>query len=141
MGIGSRVCEILKERGITQKQFSKMTGIAESTISDWKRKGFNPSADKIGVICDALNITLDELYGNGKGSLKRAAGADGGLRPGPQRGVAFDGNAGYAQTAFEQLRFGRTGDDLIERARPRAQRKKAQYAQGQDLFHRDKDNQ
>ncbi|MBQ8030016.1 MAG: helix-turn-helix transcriptional regulator [Butyrivibrio sp.] len=76
MGIGSRICEILKERGITQKQFSKMTGIAESTISDWKRKGFNPSADKIGVICDALNIAMDELYGNGKGRLKRAAGAD-----------------------------------------------------------------
>ena len=76
MGIGLRVCEILKERGITQKQFSKMTGIAESTISDWKRKGFNPSADKIGIICGALNITLDELNGNAKGRLKSVSGAD-----------------------------------------------------------------
>ncbi len=76
MGIGLRVCEILKERGITQKQFSKMTGIAESTISDWKRKGFNPSADKIGIICDALDITLDELSGSTKGKLKRAVGTN-----------------------------------------------------------------
>lgn len=66
----------MKERGITQKQFSKMTGIAESTISDWKRKGFNPSADKIGIICDALDITLDELSGSTKGKFKRAVGTN-----------------------------------------------------------------
>ena len=53
-----------------------MTGIAESTISDWKRKGFNPSADKIGIICDALDITLDELSGSTKGKFKRAVGTN-----------------------------------------------------------------
>ncbi|WP_197026883.1 helix-turn-helix domain-containing protein [Butyrivibrio sp. FCS014] len=37
----------MKERGISQKEFSRMTGIAESTICDWKRKGFNPSSGKI----------------------------------------------------------------------------------------------
>ncbi len=32
MQINTKVFSILKERGISQKEFSKMTGIAESTI-------------------------------------------------------------------------------------------------------------
>ena len=61
MQIGSKIFEILKQRGITQKEFSMKTGIAESTISDWKRKGFNPSAAKLPIICNVLGVSLDEL--------------------------------------------------------------------------------
>ena len=63
MQISTKVFSILKERGISQKEFSKMTGIAESTICDWKRKGFNPSAGKISAICKALDISPLELFG------------------------------------------------------------------------------
>jgi len=65
MQIGSKIFEILKKRGITQKEFSMKTGIAESTISDWKRKGFNPSAAKLPVICNVLGVSLDELLDDG----------------------------------------------------------------------------
>ena len=41
--------------------FSKATGIAQSTISDWKRKKTNPSADKIMIICNVLKVTPYEL--------------------------------------------------------------------------------
>ena len=61
MQIGNKIFEILKQRGMTQKEFSMKTGIAESTISDWKRKGFNPSAAKLPVICNVLGVPLDEL--------------------------------------------------------------------------------
>ena len=76
MRIGDRIFEILKERGISQKEFSKMTGIAESTISDWKRKGFNPSAGKLAAICDALNLTMEDLLGNKKEHAKTDRIAD-----------------------------------------------------------------
>ena len=36
--ISDRIFELLKERGMSQKEFAEKTGIAESTISDWKRK-------------------------------------------------------------------------------------------------------
>lgn len=36
-------------------------GISQSTISDWKRKKTNPSADKILKICETLNVTPYEL--------------------------------------------------------------------------------
>ena len=54
MTVSERIFELIKERGYTQKEFSKKTGIAESTISDWKKKGTNPVSDKILMICEVL---------------------------------------------------------------------------------------
>ena len=57
MIISERIFKIMEERGMTQIEFSRKTGISQSTISDWKRKKTNPAADKIMVICDALNVS------------------------------------------------------------------------------------
>ena len=59
--ISERIFKLMEEREITQMDFSKATGIAQSTISDWKRKKTNPSADKIMIICKVLNVTPYEL--------------------------------------------------------------------------------
>lgn len=67
MIISERVFNILKEKGISQKEFSEATGIAQSTISDWKRKKTNPAADKIMVICDVLEVTPYELLSGTEG--------------------------------------------------------------------------
>lgn len=63
MIISERIFELLQEKGISQKELSDRTGISQSTISDWKRKKTNPSADKLKVICDVLHITLYDLLG------------------------------------------------------------------------------
>lgn len=52
---------MLDQKGITQKDFAVQTGISQSTISDWKRKKTNPSADKILKICEILHVTPYEL--------------------------------------------------------------------------------
>ena len=54
MLISERIYQYMSEKGISQKEFSSRTGISQSTISDWKRKGTNPSADKIMIICEVL---------------------------------------------------------------------------------------
>ena len=51
----------MKENGMSQVDFSEKTGIAQSTISDWKRKKTNPSADKLAVICAVLEISPNQL--------------------------------------------------------------------------------
>lgn len=61
MIISERIFELLKEKGISQKEFAQLTGISQSTISDWKRKKTNPASDKIMLICDVLEITPYEL--------------------------------------------------------------------------------
>lgn len=63
MNTGDRIFALMKERGLSQKEFSKQTGIAESTISDWKRKRLNPGTDKIPVICKVLRVSADDLLG------------------------------------------------------------------------------
>ncbi len=61
MTIRDRIFEKLDEMDMTQKEFSKRTGIAESTISDWRKKKTNPVAEKIMVICKVLDVTPEWL--------------------------------------------------------------------------------
>lgn len=61
--ISEKIFELILRNSITQKEFSEKTGISQSTISDWKRKGTNPSADKILKICEVLKVTPYELLG------------------------------------------------------------------------------
>lgn len=56
MTIGERVIELVREQGMTQKEFSEKTGIPQSTMSSWKGKKQNPSIDKLKVICDVLKV-------------------------------------------------------------------------------------
>ena len=61
MIISEQIFELLKKRGMSQKEFSEKTGIAQSAISDWKRKKTNPASDKILIICEVLEVTPEEL--------------------------------------------------------------------------------
>lgn len=61
MTVGQRVFELLNQRGMTQKEFSEKTGIATTTISDWRKKNTNPGSDKILLICAALEVTPEYL--------------------------------------------------------------------------------
>ncbi|SDB40242.1 Helix-turn-helix [Pseudobutyrivibrio sp. YE44] len=61
MSINDRIFEKINEKGFTQKEFSKLSGIPESTVSDWKRHGKVPSSDKLLKISRTLGISLYEL--------------------------------------------------------------------------------
>ena len=61
MIISERIFKLIKDKNITQAEFGKRAGIATSTISEWKKKKTNPSADKIMDICAALEVTSEEL--------------------------------------------------------------------------------
>lgn len=71
MIISERIFELLQERKMTQKEFAEKTGIAQSTISDWRTKKTNPASDKIMVICDTLGITPYELLSGANDSKFR----------------------------------------------------------------------
>ena len=61
MTVGQRIFQLLKQKGMTQKEFSERTGIATTTISDWRKKNTNPGSDKILLICAALGVTPEYL--------------------------------------------------------------------------------
>lgn len=63
MEVYEKIFERLNEIKMSQSELSRRTGISTSTISDWKKKKINPQADKIKVICEALEISSIELFG------------------------------------------------------------------------------
>ena len=59
--ISERIFYVMEQKNITLLELSRRTGIATSNISDWKKKKTNPKADCLLSICDALEITPDQL--------------------------------------------------------------------------------
>ncbi|MBR5337748.1 MAG: helix-turn-helix domain-containing protein [Lachnospiraceae bacterium] len=57
MTISDRIFERLRQLDMSQKVFSQETGISQSTISEWKSKGTNPTSEKIMIICKVLDVT------------------------------------------------------------------------------------
>ncbi len=55
--------QLCQERGISIYQFSKFTGIAQSTLSDWKRGVSKPKNDKIKKIADYFGVSVSYLRG------------------------------------------------------------------------------
>ncbi len=58
MTISERIFLLLKEKGLTQKALSEYTGISQPAITDWKKKGTNPSADKIVKLSEFLGVSV-----------------------------------------------------------------------------------
>ena len=61
MKIYEKIFAKLEELHMSQMELSRKTGIATSTISDWRKKQINPQADKLVSICEALDMSLVEL--------------------------------------------------------------------------------
>ena len=63
MKIYEKIFARLEELHMSQTELSRRTGIATSTISDWRKKQINPQADKLvvymqGTRYDACGIAL-----------------------------------------------------------------------------------
>ena len=61
MYIYEKIFARLEELHMSQIELSRRTGIATSTISDWRKKKINPQADKLVAICKALDMSLVDL--------------------------------------------------------------------------------
>ncbi len=61
MNIYEKIFARLDELHMSQIELSRRTGIATSTISDWRKKKINPQADKLVSLCKALDMSLVEL--------------------------------------------------------------------------------
>lgn len=64
MEIYEKIFARLEELHMTQLELSRRTGIATSTICDWKKKKINPQSDKLVSICKALEMSLVDLLCN-----------------------------------------------------------------------------
>jgi len=63
MSIGEKLSQLMRLKGLTQASLSKLTGISQSTISDYCNDKKAPSLPNAKAIADVLGVTLDELAG------------------------------------------------------------------------------
>lgn len=59
--LGQRLARIRKERGLTQLEVAKRTGLIQTLISDYERGRLRLAADMIVRFAVALGISTDEL--------------------------------------------------------------------------------
>ncbi len=60
--------KLLEEKKLTSYRVSKETGIAQSTLSDWKNGKSSPKIDKLIKIADYLNVDVKILADDDFGS-------------------------------------------------------------------------
>lgn len=97
--INERLKAARKEKGMTQQELSRKSGVAQSTISDFER-GRNHSSTELPALAKALNVSLDYLsYGKERAQSPsdRQYMTKGGYRVRyvPIKGSAKMGNDGY----------------------------------------------
>lgn len=51
-------------RGWTEYMLAENSGLAQSTISTWRRKDLQPNVASIEKICGGLGITLSQFFSN-----------------------------------------------------------------------------
>lgn len=57
-----RITELRKERHWTEYQLAEKSGLTQSTISSWYRKGMLPTIPSLAKICDAFGISLSQFF-------------------------------------------------------------------------------
>ncbi len=96
MTIRDRIFDKLQELDMTQKSFSEKTGIPQSTISDWRKKRTNPTAEKIMIICKVLDVNPEWLLSGIEPESKRGN---------PQTWYAIEANtdSGHLLESFNSM--------------------------------------
>lgn len=57
---------LLKSKGVKSSDVSKTTGISNMTLSDWKNGKSTPKPDKLTLIADYFDVSIDFLMGRTK---------------------------------------------------------------------------
>lgn len=65
--IGAFIRKLRTDKGLSQYELADMIPIDRSVVSKWERGEASPPTDKIKILCDIFNISLDELI---SGELK-----------------------------------------------------------------------
>lgn len=58
-----RYDDLRRERGLSNYQVAKATGISQSTLSDWKNGKSTPKNDKLLILAEFFGVSMDYLLG------------------------------------------------------------------------------
>jgi transcriptional regulator with XRE-family HTH domain/DNA-binding MarR family transcriptional regulator len=61
-GLGSKIYELRKKKGVTQDELGKAVGVTMQAVSKWEC-GSTPDAELLPALADYLGVTIDTLFG------------------------------------------------------------------------------
>ena len=76
MSIGKNTAKYRKAKGLTQEELGAKLGVTNQAVSKWESEVSMPDVMLLPEIANALNITLDDLYGIAKEPEKISCSAD-----------------------------------------------------------------
>ena len=76
MSIGKNIAKYRKAKGLTQEELGTKLGVSNQSVSKWESEVSMPDVMLLPEIANALNITLDDLYGIAKEPEKISCSAD-----------------------------------------------------------------
>lgn len=59
--IRKRLIDAIKTSGISQREIAKKAKISDATLSDYIHKKKLPSLETFALLCDALDVSADEI--------------------------------------------------------------------------------
>lgn len=62
MTTGEAIKILRADKGITQQELSKMTGIQQSTISLYEKRNVMPNGLNVYKLCKALDVDQEQFY-------------------------------------------------------------------------------
>lgn len=63
-----KIKEFRLKAGLTQNCLAKKLGVTQSVVAMWERGAAMPSSDRLPLLADILNCTIDALFGRGEES-------------------------------------------------------------------------
>ena len=69
MDVGKRLKELREMKGLTVNRLANMAGISQSYLRDIEVGNKNPTVETLSYFCDALNISLAELFAESSDSI------------------------------------------------------------------------
>lgn len=62
-----KYAELRDAKGLTDYRVSKDTGITKSTFSDWKNGRSEPKMEKLKILSNYFNVSIEYFVGDGEG--------------------------------------------------------------------------
>lgn len=62
LNIGNKICNLRKERGMTQVELADKLFVSHQAISQWENASTLPDINSLLKICEIFDVTLDDLF-------------------------------------------------------------------------------
>ena len=66
MELGKNICELRREKGVTQEELAAELGVTAAAVSKWEKGSTLPDVLMVCAIADWFGVTTDQLLGRKK---------------------------------------------------------------------------